>query len=331
MFVKKSFWMICWVAIAGIGYAQTAKPAPVKKMAAKPSKPAAQTPAKPADENTLLWQITGNAMKEPSYLFGTMHILCDKDAGLSPNLKKAIKDVKVIYFELDMDDMTEMTGALRFLRMRDGKKLSDLITKEEYARIEDYFKKSKQPMPLAFLNRFKPLFITSVLGEQSMDCGEGQKNGMEQQIMKESKQYEKEIKGLETAEFQAGIFDSIPYEKQAKDLVNYIDSIDTYKSNTLEMVNVYKKQDLKALNELVTKSDPGMENYMDLLLYDRNRMWAQNIPNIIGPRTALIAVGAGHLTGENGVINLLRKKGFTLTPLKNPMVPAKAEPAKKSI
>lgn len=323
MRVKKSILFICCFAMAGLGYSQPKK-MNAKSSGTKQATPGSKTTPKPADGNTLLWQITGNGLAAPSYLFGTMHILCDKDAGLSPNLKKAIKDVQVIYFELDMDDMGELMGAMKFLRMNDGKKLSDLLTKEEYGRVDNYFKQHKMPMPLSFMNRFKPLVVSSLIGEQVMACDNDKKNGMEQEIMRESKQYEKEIRGLETAEFQAGLFDSIPYEKQAKDLLNYIDSVDTYTKATLEMVDVYKKQDLKRLDLLVAKSDPGMEKYMDLLLYDRNRRWAQNMPNIMGPRSTLFAVGAGHLAGENGVINLLKKKGYTLTPLKNIAAPKAA-------
>jgi hypothetical protein len=317
MFVKTSFMAICWVALAGLGYGQTKKPAVVKTMGAKPATAKPKTPGKTAVQNTLLWEISGNGLQKPSYLFGTMHILCDKDAAVSPNLKKAIKEVGVIYFELDMDDMNELMGAMKYLRMNDGKKLSDLLTKEEYDRVDKYFKDHKMPMSLSFMNRFKPYFVSSLIGEQVMTCDNEKKNGMEQQIMAESKQYEKEIRGLETSEFQAGLFDSIPYDKQAKDLVAYIDSIDNYKQVTLEMVDVYRKQDLQKMDALVQKSDPGMEQYMDLLLFGRNRRWVANMPNIMGPRSTLFAVGAGHLGGEKGVINLLKKKGYTLTPLKN--------------
>lgn len=317
MFVKTSFMVICWVAMAGLGYSQTKKPATVKTMGAKPSAAKPKGPVKPVGEHTLLWEITGNGLQKPSYLFGTMHILCDQDATLSPNLKKAIKDVQVIYFELDMDDMNELLGAVKYLRMNDGQKLSDLLTKEEYDRVDNYFKQHKMPMPLSYMNRFKPYFISSLIGEQVMTCDSEKKNGMEQQIMKESRQYEKEIKGLETAEFQAGLFDSIPYDKQAKDLVTYIDSVDSYKQVTMEMVDVYRKQDLQLMDSLMQKSDPGMEQYMDLLLYGRNRRWVANMPGIMGPRSTLFAVGAGHLGGEQGVINLLKKKGYTVKPLKN--------------
>ena len=136
-------------------------------------------------------------------------------------------------------------------------------------------------------------------------------------IMSEARQYDKEVNGLETLEFQASIFDSIPYEKQAKDLVSYIDSIDNYKQVTIEMVDVYRQQNLERMDSLMHKSDPGMDEYMDLLLYSRNRHWVAKMPEIMKQETVLFAVGAGHLPGEQGVINLLRKAGYKVTPMKN--------------
>jgi len=211
--------------------------------------------------------------------------------------------------------MQQMLGALKYLRMADGQKISELLTPEEYARVENYFKQLTLPMPLSLLNRFKPYFLSSLIGERILTCE--QKNGMEMQIMGESKKYEKEIKGLETMEFQAGIFDSIPYAKQAKDLVNYIDSIDNYKKVMLEMVEVYRNQDLSRMDSLMHKSDPGMEEYMDLLVYNRNRRWVDLMPGLMAEQSILFAVGAGHLPGELGVINLLRKKGYQVKPIEN--------------
>jgi len=266
-------------------------------------------------DNTLLWKISGNGLKTPSYLFGTMHILCASAATLSDSLKQLIKQTDQIYFELDMDNMGEILGAMKYLRMNDGVKLSELLSAAEYARVEAYFKAHSTMMPFSMMTRFKPYFISSMIEEQMMDCE--QKNGMEELIMRESKQYNKEIKGLETMQFQASIFDSIPYAKQAKDLLNYIDSIDNYKGVSSEMVEVYRLQDLNRMDTLMHKSDPGMDEYMDLLLYGRNRHWVVQMPDIMKQHSTLFAVGAGHLTGEQGVIMLLRKKGYKVTPLKN--------------
>ena len=265
--------------------------------------------------NTLLWKISGHGLHFPSYLFGTMHILCAEDAVLSASLKDVIQKCKKVYFEIDLDDMNEMIGAMKYLRMNEGIKISDLVTKEEYARLEEYFKKSKSPIPISMVNRFKPFLVSGLMSELAMNCK--QKDGMEQSIMKEASLHDKQIFGLETVQFQASLFDSIPYEKQAKELIKYIDSIDSYQQSTVEMIEVYRKQDLERMDSLVLKSDPGMNEYMDLLLYGRNRNWVRQMPGIMKEGTLLFAVGAGHLAGEQGVIKLLRKEGYTVKPIKN--------------
>lgn len=309
MLPKKASMLIFYMALAVTGFGQQPGKPGKKEGASAP------LPAYNHLDNTLLWKISGNGLQRSSYLYGTMHVLCADDANVSDSLKLAIKYCDRIYFELDMDNMAEMLGAMKYLRMNDGKKLSELLTKEEYARVETYFKNNSVPLPLTMMNRFKPYFISSLIGEQMMSCS--QKNGMEELIMRESKQYPKEIRGLETTEFQASIFDSIPYEKQAKDLINYIDSIDSYKQVTMEMVEVYRQQNLDRMDTLMHKSDPGMDEYMDLLLYGRNRHWVEQMPSLMSKHCILFAVGAGHLPGEQGVINLLRKKGYKVTPMQN--------------
>jgi uncharacterized protein YbaP (TraB family) len=266
-------------------------------------------------ENTLLWEISGNGLTNPSYLFGTMHILCAEDAQLSENLKKIIRETDLIYFEIDMDNMMEMLGALKYLRMNNNKKLSDLLTPDEYNRVKNYFQKNKSPMPFAMMESFKPFFISSLISEQKMSCEV--KEGMEQAIIKESKQYKKEIKGLESVAFQASVFDSIPYEQQAKELVKSIDSIDKNSELAAELVSVYKQQDLKKIEELTNREDGGISAFMDLLLYNRNADWAGKMNGIMQSKNVLFAVGAAHLPGEKGVINLLRKKGFSVKPISN--------------
>jgi uncharacterized protein len=305
--MKKITGLLSFILLAGLSHAQNKKTEtiPIEKM---------NITVTPTGK-TLLWEISGKGLRQPSYLFGTMHILCAEDARLSSNLKKIIKECKEIYFEIDMDNMTELMGAMKYLRMNDGIKISDLLTAEEYERVKDYFEKNRTMLPLSMMNRFKPYFVSSLIGEKMMVCEK--KNGMEEMIMRESKQYDKVIKGLETTEFQASIFDSIPYNKQAKDLLAYIDSIDTYRQITLEMIDVYRKQDLESMDELMKKSDPGIESYMDLLLYNRNRRWVTLMPSVMQEGSVLFAVGAGHLPGEQGVIKLLQAKGYTVKPLDN--------------
>ena len=315
-----------WLAF-GILSVLSAASQPTRNTTSKPKSKSVDNTKKPATEkleNTLLWEISGNGLKTPSYLFGTMHLLCADDARLSVNLKKAIREADRIYFEIDMDDLQQMMGAFKYMRMTDNTKLSDLLTKEEYTRVKEYFEKNRSILPFSMMERFKPYMLTSLISESGMGCEKT--NGMEMTIMQEANQYDKEILGLETAEFQAGLFDSIPYKKQAKELLNYIDSIDNYKNNTSDLVKVYREQDLQKMEDLTVKAEGGIGEYLDLLVYNRNKRWIIQLETILHEKTTLVAVGAGHLPGEFGLINLLRKAGYTVKPLKNIPPP----PPKKS-
>lgn len=298
---RKTMLMIWCLSLSALAFAQ-------QKNNVSPS------PA-PASAKTLLWKVSGKYLEKPSYLFGTMHILCEADAQLSENLKAVIRDAEQIFFEIDMDNTQEMMGALKFLSMNDGKRISQLLSQEDYEKVKKFFDDNKSMIPFAMMDRFKPYFVSSMIGERMMAC-ENTK-GMETQIMAEADKYEKEIHGLETIAFQAGIFDSIPYEKQARDLVMYVDSIESYKNVLKSMTDVYREQDLEKMEQLMLKSDPGMEQYMDLLLYDRNHRWIDLMLSNMVERSTLFAVGAGHLPGDQGVIELLRKRGYEVTPVKN--------------
>ena len=265
--------------------------------------------------HTLLWQISGNSLAKPSYLFGTMHVLCAEDASLSDSLRSVIAHCDEVYFEIDLSDMSGMLGAMKYMRMNDSKKLSDLLTPKDYERVKAYFVRHPPMVPFGMLERFKPMLVSSLIEQANLPCKT--MDGMELKIMKELTPYNRPVKGLETWEFQAGLFDSIPDEQQAKDLVNYIDSTEEYKKMTLELADIYKQQDLDRIDSLSRKGDPGMSGYMDLLLYGRNRKWAKMLVDLLPGKTLLVAVGAAHLPGENGVIDLLRKQGYTLTPVKN--------------
>src|SRR6185437_3289172 len=151
--------------------------------------------------HTLLWRISGKHITHPSYLFGTMHVLCAKDAMLSDSLKSVIKRCDEIYFEINLGDMMGMLNSMKYMRMTGGKTLADVLKPDEYARVKTYFEKNVPFPPFGMLEQFKPMLISGIIEEQSMDCPT--KDGMEMQILSESKAYDKVVDGLETAEFQA--------------------------------------------------------------------------------------------------------------------------------
>lgn len=265
------------------------------------------------DDNTLLWEISGNGIKT-SYLYGTFHLMCNNDINFSNNMKAAVKAADEVYFELDLDDASSTLGAMLFMNMKEGKILKDLYTPEEYERLSNFFNDSLGT-PISLMQRMKPLFLQSLLYPKMMPC----KNlsGVDMEILKIAKAEKKEIKGLENIQFQASVFDSIPYTEQAAMLLKSIDSLAKDEIEFDKMLASYKAQNLSKLESSVTDNEFGSEENLDLMLYSRNRNWVAQLKDILPKKSIFMAVGAGHLPGNNGVIDLLRKAGFTLRPLLN--------------
>jgi uncharacterized protein YbaP (TraB family) len=294
--MKKIFWLTLLTAFGLAGAAQTTN-------------------------NTLLWRITGKNTTKPSYLFGTIHMICATDIQLSDSLKTAIHNADKVYLELDMDNMFEMLGALGKMKMRNDTTLSDLLTKEEYQKVKEYFNKKGGLIPFSMLETYKPMLAASTLMEQNMDCDN--MIVMEQLVMEEAKKSSKEIKGLESVNYQMSIFDSIPYTLQAKQLLKYVEDEGKGESSggkELEaLTKAYRNQELKKLEDLIN-SDQSLGGFNDILLYNRNANWVKKLQTLLSSGSIVIAVGAGHLPGDKGVINLLRKAGYKVEPVKNEMI-----------
>lgn len=272
-----------------------------------------QLPLNP-DDNSLLWEISGNGLKKPSYLFGTFHILCKQDVHFSETLKKALTASEEVYFEMDLDDPSNTLGGMFFMNMKDGKTLKDLYNDDEYTKVEQFFNDSLK-MPLFALQKMKPLVLQTMLYPRLLSCK--QSSGVEMELLKLVAEQKKEIKGFETIQDQAAFFDDIPYETQAKELLKSLDSLDYWSAEFDNMVAVYKAQKLSDIEKMFTDSEFTAGENKAILLDNRNRNWVEQLSKIMPKTSVFVAVGAGHLPGEMGVIELLRKAGYTVRPLQN--------------
>ncbi|MCU7551580.1 TraB/GumN family protein [Chitinophagaceae bacterium LB-8] len=271
-------------------------------------------------ENTLLWRISGKSLSKPSYLFGTIHLLCSDDIQLSDSLKTAIQQSDKIYLELDMDNLFEVMSAMNKMKMRNDTTLSDLLTSTEYEKVKSYFKRNGSMIPFSMLETYKPMLTASTLMQSNMNC---KAVAVEQMVMKEAKENRKEIKGLETMAYQLSIFDSIPYKFQAQQLLHFVENLDTSSESSAkeyeELAMAYKAQDLNKMEMLTGKDVMGFGNFTEVLLYNRNKNWVSKLAGLINNQSLVIAVGAGHLPGEKGLINLLRLAGYRVEPMENKM------------
>ena len=288
----------------------------------QPSK--SKTPKKASNDNTLLWRVSGNGLTKPSYLFGTMHMICASDIQISDSLESAIKNSDKIYLEMNLDDMMGMMMKMVLdpsgLMMRGDTTLQDLLTPEEYKKVKSYFETAGGGMlPFSMIEKLKPFFLQAIVAEQGGKCDN--MIIMDQLVMEEGKKNDKKIDGLETMEYQLGIFDKIPYKVQAQQLVKMAEEGDKKKEdNGMEILtNAYRNQELQKLNEM-TMMDESVSKYADLLLFNRNVNWVSQLQELMKLNSLVVAVGAGHLPGDKGVINLLRKAGYKVEPVKNDMI-----------
>ena len=279
------------------------------------------------NEKSLLWEVTGGNLKQPSYVFGTIHMIPKADFFLSDSAKAAINRSQKVVFEIDVKDMKnplKLFGLMNRVMMSDNQTLRDLISAEDYALVERRF--DSLGMPLKMFERMKPLFLSSMVDADGaqLDPKADEKTqkvvSYELEIMKIAEKQKKETGGLETMQFQVSIFDSIPYKVQADMLVKSVKETGTTGKNQFEeLVKIYKSQDIDAMSAVIASesgtTDEAMSRFETMLILNRNKNWIEPMKKMMAKKPTFFAVGAGHLGGENGVVNLLRKEGFTLKPV----------------
>ena len=258
------------------------------------------------EKKSLLYKISGNGLAKESYLFGTIHISCD--ATLPKKVLKALDKTEQLCLELDMDDPKMNSEMVSHIMMKDGVTIESLLSKEDFIIVDDFFKK-ESGYSLKMMNTLKPFAISALLYPKMLDC---EMQSYETELMKVTKAQNEETIGLETISEQLAVFDLIPYKAQVDELVKSAKSgLARDKKELQEMLDLYKTEDVEALLKYTEKSDNELTSgFMDDLLNNRNKNWIERIEKIVKAKPTFFGVGAAHLGGENGVIKLLRKKGY---------------------
>jgi uncharacterized protein YbaP (TraB family) len=261
-------------------------------------------------ENALLWEVSGKGLTQPSYLYGTIHMICPEDFLLGDSLKSAFGQAAKIYLELDMDDPSIALKTLQLSMLKNGS-LKDLMAPASYEQLSNFVQDSLQ-MPMMVFNKMKPFALMSVLYTRVLPCSKPE--SYEQTFVQWAGQQRKEILGLEKLEEQFAVFDQIPDTTEARMVLDMIRDFNGQRSEFRKMTEAYKRKDLQALGGLMEES-PDMKGYEDLLLVNRNRNWIPVMQAAMSANRCFFAVGAGHLPGQEGVIALLRKAGYQVRPL----------------
>jgi len=266
----------------------------------------------PSDK-ALLWKISGNALKKPSYLLGTIHLIPKDKFKISDATFDALAEAQRVTFEIDMKEMTNIAAQFSLLTkafMNGGKTLKDLLSPEDYAFVKQ--KLDTKGLPATMLERMKPMFLSTLFtsDEDSGMDNTASMTSVEMELYRQVKRRKLESAGLETAAYQMGIFDSIPYEAQAKMLVETLRNTEGADDDFGKMIELYQQKDISAMEAMMADEAYGMNEYQDILLRNRNRNWIPVMGRMMREKPTLFAVGAGHLGGAAGVIALLRQEGY---------------------
>jgi hypothetical protein len=299
---KLFFWLFPAFLAAGCGGAQKAVYTPDQLV--------------PTD-NALLWKISGNGLSKPSYLYGTIHLIPKAELTFSEPLLAALDRSKRVAFEIDMREMTNLGKQFSLITkafMRDGKTLRDLLNAEDYAFVQS--KMTEQGMSMGMLERLKPMFLSMMLSNEEENLQNSRMTSVEMELYQLARKRKLASAGLETAAYQIGVFDSIPYDAQARMLVETLRSGERDAGAYKDMLRLYRAEDISKMQSMVVEEGQDMARFEELLLTRRNQNWIPVMRRLMKETPTLFAVGAGHLGGPRGVIALLRAEGYRVEPEK---------------
>ena len=269
-------------------------------------------------DKSLLWKVYGNGIKDTSFLYGTIHMIEKKDFVVSKILKSKLKKSEALVMEinLDLDDKSK-----QFVRENalypSGKSIKDFVNEEDYLFFQSYLKDSLKMngLKIKICEMMRPFYAQSLIMADQMKKTESYEKTFHKLAKK------KEKLGLETIQEQMTILAGGEIQTQVNEFIKDMKSGKLNAENEMvKLVQFYKNQDVQGLyNEMIASMEKEggkmggvtKEDFLD----NRNKRWIPKLVQLMNTKTIFIAVGAGHLAGENGVIQLLINQGFIVSPI----------------
>ncbi len=262
-------------------------------------------------QSSLLWKISGNGLLRPSFLFGTIHALPANKFFLPEECKTRFNETEKLVLEIDMTN-PRMMMELQNEMMIKYQRIDSLLSKEDYQIVSSFFKDSLN-IPLTMVNKVKPIFLAAFILQKYLGNNPA---SYENAFLKMAQDNNKQVLGLETIKEQVSYIDKISLEDQAAMLVESVKEYAKQKREYFQLVEVYLTGDMDKIYQVMIETTKEYKVFGNILIDDRNKKWLEMIPPMIQKSSCFIAVGSGHLGGKNGVINLLKTKGFIVEPLR---------------
>lgn len=268
------------------------------------------------DAPAMLWIAEGDSNRV--YLLGSIHLLREKDHPLPDIVEVVYDDAERLIMEIDMDDLDPL-AALQFLTqygvLEGDTTLRDVMGEKQYA--EAVATAAEIDIPIEMLEKSEPWLAAMTVQElMMMRIGFKAEFGIEMYLMAKAAHDGKPITGLETVEQQLGFLNDLSPDTQSRWLLQSI--VEGKRMETLidEMVAAWRNGDVQFLEKELLREMDGFPELHNALLIDRNKSWVMPIMDLLDDRDDyLVIVGAAHLVGEDGVPDLLSKRGVRIRQL----------------
>ncbi|MBA9079805.1 MULTISPECIES: TraB/GumN family protein [Rufibacter] len=259
-------------------------------------------------QKSLLWKVSGKGIKT-SYLYGTFHLVPKEQFALPGKVKQRMVKSQTVVFEVDLES-PELTQSIN-KAMRMNKPLESIMSVQEYNMLAQFVQDTLE-RSLQQFRYIKPGFLGQMLLYPKLLGYSPESYDLE--LLKMANRWHKSIYVLETPEEQVALLDQATVEVQASQLLNSVKQFDRQRKIMKQMLSLYQQENLQGLYNLITSQENEKETQA-LLLDQRNQRWMTPLVNMMRKSPSFIAVGAAHLPGEQGLIQLLRNQGYKVEPV----------------
>lgn len=268
--------------------------------------PNTATTIKKEGEKSLLWKISGKELTSPSYIFGTMHAICMEDYFFTEAMTNAFESTAQLVLEVNLGEVIAGEEFQENMLLSNGKTLSDFFENQD--QYNDFVARlrAQSEIDAESFKAFKPFVLISAISMKGFACPTTA--SYEVNLLDMAKQKGNTIKGLETMDSQLAIFDRMS-DMDIRNLLMESLNEGLKNQSDRQLIEAYKQQDISALYKMMSNS-PEIKGHEKELLIDRNANWVKQLPQLMKEQSSFVAVGAAHLPGDNGVLNLLKKAGY---------------------
>lgn len=260
-----------------------------------------------SQEKTLLYKISKEGHQE-SYVYGTMHILPDSLFYFPNKLKKIVKKSEELILEIDEKSVSQKE-LLKLMALESGSAF-DIFTKVQKDSVLNWGSKLTGLTPTLFESAFSKQEPFAIMQLSVLETMKQPHKMVEKELEVIARESNIPTSGLESIEFQLSIFKNMP-DSLISQMILQVIRTSGDQSETINLYTAYKNQDVELLHDLINQDEQLADKEAELLT-NRNVDWIPKIDAKTKEKKCFFAVGAGHLGGESGVLNLLRKQGFTV-------------------